>query len=142
MDNYYRILGIAEDATQREINASYRRLALRTHPDKGGDPAKFRVVNEAYVTLSDPEARKTYDKSKKKRSLKQEEEFEVFVRVFGAAFDVLVEQVWRKQKLEKSEQTYYWSIIGAASGALFGSVLTGGIGPALFFALGGVAGTS
>jgi molecular chaperone DnaJ len=61
MKDYYKILGISRNASQEEIKRAYYRLAHKYHPDKGGDPEKFKEINEAYRVLSDPEKRKQYD---------------------------------------------------------------------------------
>lgn len=62
---YYDILELAVDANQDEIKRAYRRMAVKTHPDKNpGDPTaqeKFQAVSEAYQVLSDPKLRKKYD---------------------------------------------------------------------------------
>jgi hypothetical protein len=47
----YDILGIDEDADETEIKQAFRRMALLTHPDKGGDPEEFKKVREAYESL-------------------------------------------------------------------------------------------
>jgi curved DNA-binding protein len=64
--DYYRILGVARDATQDDIKKKYRKLAAKYHPDKNPDDksaeAKFKEVGEAYEVLKDPEKRKLYDK--------------------------------------------------------------------------------
>jgi curved DNA-binding protein CbpA len=60
---YYGILGVSETATQAEIKKAYRRLALKHHPDKGGNEEKFKEIAEAYFTLSNPEKRSRYDKN-------------------------------------------------------------------------------
>ena len=66
MSNYYDVLGVAKDATEKEIRQAYRRLARQYHPDVNkSDPAaedKFKEVNEAYGVLSDEDSRKKYDR--------------------------------------------------------------------------------
>jgi DnaJ family protein C protein 9 len=57
----YEILGITKDASAEEIKKAYRLKALKTHPDKGGDPEVFKSVSSAYSILSDPEKKKIYD---------------------------------------------------------------------------------
>lgn len=65
MADYYQTLGVSKNASQDEIKKSFRKLARQYHPDKNpGDKAaedKFKEVNQAYETLSDPEKRKQYD---------------------------------------------------------------------------------
>lgn len=61
--SYYERLGVPTGASESEIKAAYRRLALQFHPDSGqpGDVERFREVQEAYEILSDPERRRHYD---------------------------------------------------------------------------------
>ncbi len=59
--NYYEVLGVARNATMDEIRRAYRQLALKHHPDKGGDPATFKKVGHAYYILSDMQRREDYD---------------------------------------------------------------------------------
>ena len=59
--NYYEILGVSKSSTQEEIRKAYRKLTLKHHPDKGGDPDMFKKINEAYETLYNPEKRRMYD---------------------------------------------------------------------------------
>ena len=57
----YAVLGVDKGATSREITKAYRSLAMKHHPDKGGDDKKFKVITDAYEVLSNPERRKAYD---------------------------------------------------------------------------------
>jgi molecular chaperone DnaJ len=63
--DYYQILGVSRNASEKEIKQAYRRLARKHHPDLNpGDKsaeAKFKEINAAYEVLSDPEKRKKYD---------------------------------------------------------------------------------
>lgn len=62
MKDFYKILGISENASPDEIKKAYRNLAHKYHPDKSsGDEAKFKEINEAYQTLSDASKRQQYD---------------------------------------------------------------------------------
>lgn len=65
MVNYYEVLEISEDASPEEIKKSFRRLASKHHPDKGGDTAKFQEIQAAYDTLSDPQKKNQYDHQRK-----------------------------------------------------------------------------
>ncbi len=60
---YYDILGVSKTASQDEIKKAYRKLAMKHHPDKGGDEHKFKEISVAYDTLSDPQKRIEYDQS-------------------------------------------------------------------------------
>lgn len=63
--DYYEILGLTKAAKEDEIKKTFRKLALKYHPDRNpGDKAseeRFKEINEAYEVLSDPEKRKKYD---------------------------------------------------------------------------------
>ncbi len=65
MEDHYKTLGVADDASEQEIKIAFRKLAHQHHPDKGGDETRFKEVNNAYQTLSDKEKRATYDQQKK-----------------------------------------------------------------------------
>ncbi|MER3558845.1 MAG: molecular chaperone DnaJ, partial [Armatimonadota bacterium] len=64
--DYYAILGVPRNATEKEIKAAYRKLARQYHPDVNpGDKnaeERFKEINEAYQVLSDPEKRAAYDR--------------------------------------------------------------------------------
>jgi len=62
MINYYIVLGINKNATQNEIKNAYMELIKKNHPDKGGDKKIFRVIIEAYETLSNENKRQEYNK--------------------------------------------------------------------------------
>jgi len=50
-DKEYKVLGLKRSSSQEEIKQAFRKKAMETHPDKGGDPAEFRKVREAYECL-------------------------------------------------------------------------------------------
>jgi curved DNA-binding protein len=61
MTDFYSKLGVSKDASQDDIKKTYRSLANKHHPDKGGDQATFKDISVAYDTLSDPQKRQEYD---------------------------------------------------------------------------------
>jgi molecular chaperone DnaJ len=62
--DYYEILGVNRDSDKKDIKRSYRKLALKYHPDKNSSEeaeGKFKEISEAYAVLSDDEKRRLYD---------------------------------------------------------------------------------
>lgn len=59
--DYYKILDVDKSASQDDIKRAFRKLAHQHHPDKGGEEAKFKEINEAYQILSDEKKRAQYD---------------------------------------------------------------------------------
>jgi molecular chaperone DnaJ len=59
--DYYKILNLSKGASQDEVKRSFRELAHKHHPDKGGDAEKFKELNEAYQVLGNAEKRQQYD---------------------------------------------------------------------------------
>ena len=60
-NKYYELLGVDKKAQLKDIKKAYHKLALKEHPDKGGDPEKFKLITAAYEVLSDKEKRDIYD---------------------------------------------------------------------------------
>lgn len=63
--DYYGVLGVDKDASQREIDRQYKREASRHHPDRGGSEERMKSLNEAYGVLKDAASRRSYDESRK-----------------------------------------------------------------------------
>jgi curved DNA-binding protein len=59
--DYYNTLGIPRNSSEAEIKAAYRKMAMKHHPDRGGNEKAFKEINEAYETLSDPEKKRMVD---------------------------------------------------------------------------------
>ncbi|GAB1315188.1 DnaJ-related protein scj1 [Madurella fahalii] len=94
-EDYYKILGIDKQASDRQIKSAYRQLSKKYHPDKNpGDHTahdKFVQVSEAYEALSDAESRKIYDQygheglkqRKQGGGFQTHDPFDLFSRFFG-----------------------------------------------------------
>uniref|UniRef100_A0A0D9VWX2 J domain-containing protein n=1 Tax=Leersia perrieri TaxID=77586 RepID=A0A0D9VWX2_9ORYZ len=90
---YYEILGVPKSASQDDLKKAYRKAAIKNHPDKGGDPEKFKELAQAYEVLSDPEKREIYDQYGED-ALKEgmgggrshADPFDIFSSFFGPSF--------------------------------------------------------
>merc|ERR1719326_416268 len=59
---FYKLLEVDKNAGDSDIKKAYRKLAVKHHPDKGGDPEKFKEITRAYEVLSDRDKREKYDR--------------------------------------------------------------------------------
>ena len=62
--DYYEVLGVTKEASEKDIKTAYRKLAMLHHPDRSDAPEaeeKFKELSEAYAVLSDPDKRQKYD---------------------------------------------------------------------------------
>jgi len=87
MKNYYDVLGVKEQSTSAEITKAFKELAKQHHPDRGGDEAKFKEINEAHETLKDSQKRHDYDTMRKFGGKTQGDEHPFFNEdIFGDFF--------------------------------------------------------
>lgn len=63
--DYYQTLGVDESASQDEIRTAYKKLAMKNHPDRGGDTKKFQEISQAYDILSNADKKAQYDAQRK-----------------------------------------------------------------------------
>lgn len=59
--DYYATLGLKRNASDAEIKKAYRSLAMKHHPDRGGDEKRFKEISQAYEFLSDPDKKQIID---------------------------------------------------------------------------------
>lgn len=74
MRDYYYILGVGEDASDKEIKLAFRKLSIKFHPDKNPDDffdTMFKNINEAYEVLSNEKSRSSYDLQRSRPSRKR-----------------------------------------------------------------------
>jgi DnaJ-class molecular chaperone len=58
----YDVLGLEKGASDADVKKAYRKLAMKHHPDKGGDPEQFKKIQGAYDILSDPQKKENFDR--------------------------------------------------------------------------------
>ena len=60
-ETLYKTLGLSKDCTSADVKKAYKKMAIKHHPDKGGDEATFKEITKAYEILSDDQKRELYD---------------------------------------------------------------------------------
>jgi DnaJ-class molecular chaperone len=91
--NYYEVLGVSKDSSKDQIKKAYRQLALQWHPDVNHSPdahERFIEINQAYLILSDDEARARYD-------------FEY--DLYSAEPEIFGQSTWHKEKTTESPKS-------------------------------------
>ncbi|KAL4808557.1 DnaJ domain-containing protein [Aspergillus unguis] len=149
LPDYYKVLGVSPDASQREIRTAYKRESLKSHPDRvpEGSPEKpertrrFQEINDAYYTLSDDSRRREYD-ARRNLQTEMDEEEEVprpdsnFWSSFGFGtqdreersneqFGSVFEEMLREEGMdgEGGSNSRFWSLVGGASGGALGFIV-------------------
>jgi len=86
--NYYEILNVEPTANEKEIKKAFKVLAMKHHPDKGGDQDKFKEINEAYAVLSDANKREKYDRfgTVDMEDIQMPDVHNIFQNLFGDGF--------------------------------------------------------
>ena len=57
----YSVLGVSRNASQEEVKKAYKKLAMKHHPDRGGDETKFKEISEAYERIINPQANNDFE---------------------------------------------------------------------------------
>ena len=122
--DYYHILSISRDASPAEIKKSYRRLALKYHPDRNQDDEAaeyFKEITEAYGVLIDPEKRRKFDRQRES-SFNREAVFDdIFARSdFRDVFDDLpIRKEWLEGILNMGKIIAYEAlVVGGTPGSI------------------------
>lgn len=105
--DYYQTLGVARTASEDEIKRAYRKLAMKHHPDRGGDVNEFQRVEEAYRTLSDAKKRAEYDNPQVRINVNGNPfhgggaafDFDTIFEMFGARMHPRNQQAQRNQRI-------------------------------------------
>ena len=108
MSTHYETLGINESASADEIKNAYRKLAMQWHPDRNnGDPAaeaKFKEINSAYETLSDPTKRGAYDQERQASQNFGGSHMRWNVNFSNGGFDDIISQIFAHHNFNFSNQ--------------------------------------
>ena len=89
----YTVLGVDQSASDQDIKTAFRKLAVKYHPDRGGDESKFKEINEAYDKIKTNEKRQHFEASKRfggNFNFSQGDPFDmqdVFSQFFGKGFE-------------------------------------------------------
>lgn len=90
--SFYDLLGVSKDASENDIKKAYKKVASTNHPDKGGDQEKFKEIQKAYETLSDPNKRRIYDQMGEEglnqagsSTEPEHDPFDMFAQMFGGS---------------------------------------------------------
>ena len=86
MNDYYKILGVGETATNEQIKTAFKDIAKKEHPDRGGNETKFKEANEAHDTLTDSQKRHQYDTQRKFGSTGEDQHPFFNEEIFGDFF--------------------------------------------------------
>ncbi|KAJ5130142.1 Heat shock protein DnaJ [Penicillium bovifimosum] len=150
--DFYKILNIAQDATQQQIRNAYKRESLKSHPDRvpadsPERPArtrKFQDINDAYYTLSDPARRREYDATRAYEEEEAEEEVPPTAGSFpwssfgfggdrehrdSDQFGSVFEEMLREEGLAEDRDGgsrptgRFWALVGGASGGALGFIV-------------------
>jgi curved DNA-binding protein len=98
--NYYEILGVESTATEEDIKKAYRKMAMKHHPDRGGDQTEFQKIQEAYAILSDAQKRQQYDNPQQQNFNQfngMPPNFEEILRSFGMGGFRNVDDIFARQ---------------------------------------------
>ena len=111
--DYYQILGVPKSSTESEIKKSYRKLAIKYHPDKNPGDAdaekNFKEISEAYQVLSDKDKRQKYDSyghdglSGQRASWGQDYDINDFFSTFGDVFGQQFKSQKEKRNVRKGK---------------------------------------
>lgn len=83
--NLYEVLGVDKNVSESDLKKAYKKLAMKNHPDKGGNEEKFKEISEAYSILSDPDKRKKYDMfgTYDENAMQMPDMNDIFQNIFG-----------------------------------------------------------
>jgi len=117
--DYYKVLGVSKNATEKDIKKAYKKLARKYHPDLNPNDKKaeekFKEINEANEVLSNPENRKKYDKYGK--DWKHADEFEKAQKQRGATGGFGGGQSYGGGFDEADFSDFFSSMFGGGAGA-------------------------